>query len=130
MINLLQMAARNRERVQQQDNLAERERLIKAFEDMLPERVFTKIDNITSPNTDTKAILTVDEMWDSKKHGDDTMCCICFEVYSQETGLNVRQTPCGHIFHSQCLMEWVKSKIPKPDCPYCREPFVLKTNNI
>lgn len=45
-------------------------------------------------------------------------CCICFEDFT--TGIIVRETPCKHIFHNHCLMEWIKTKIAAPDCPYCR----------
>lgn len=47
-----------------------------------------------------------------------TSCCICFEDFTN--GIIVRETPCKHIFHNHCLMEWVKTKIAAPDCPYCR----------
>ncbi len=84
------MRMQNRQRVQQ-ETAVELERLIKAFENMLPERVY--IMNISasknSPRTETKTV-TEDDMWDAKKHGDDSMCCICFEVYSQETGMKIR----------------------------------------
>lgn len=48
-------------------------------------------------------------------------CSICFEEFSPET--EVRVTSCGHVFHSHCLLEWIGSKLPKPNCPYCRGPF-------
>ncbi|TNV81907.1 hypothetical protein FGO68_gene10644 [Halteria grandinella] len=51
----------------------------------------------------------------------DLTCCICFEELSDE--VMIRETPCQHIFHSECIMEWIKAKFPKPDCPYCREEF-------
>lgn len=90
MFNMLQL--RNRERVQQ-DNPAERERLIKGFEEMLPERVY-----LETASTGQK--INEDDVWDTKKHGDDTVCCICFEMYADQENSRVRQTPCGHIFHS------------------------------
>ena len=94
---------RNRERVQA-ENHAERKRLMKAFSDMMPELKFL--------TNGSKA-----------KYGDEATCCICFEEYDHIS--RVRETPCNHLFHSKCLMEWVKAKLPNPDCPYCRESFKL-----
>ena len=50
-------------------------------------------------------------------------CCICFEDF--EEGSLVRETPCMHLFHSYCLMNWFKTKLPKADCPNCRLDFIL-----
>jgi hypothetical protein len=35
-------------------------------------------------------------------------------------------TPCGHLFHSECLKKWQdhqKTISKKPNCPYCRTVF-------
>ena len=48
-----------------------------------------------------------------------TCCCICIEDFKNEQ--IVRQSPCGHIFHDKCIMEWIKTKIESPDCPQCRK---------
>ncbi|TNV81892.1 hypothetical protein FGO68_gene229 [Halteria grandinella] len=48
-------------------------------------------------------------------------CAICFEEFGLDE--QVRITPCKHIFHSECIMEWIKWKLPKPDCPNCRQEF-------
>ncbi|TNV74144.1 hypothetical protein FGO68_gene14908 [Halteria grandinella] len=53
-----------------------------------------------------------------------TSCCICFEDF--DGGAEVRETPCKHLFHSPCLMQWVKQKLEtthdlQADCPYCRQ---------
>ncbi|TNV82141.1 hypothetical protein FGO68_gene6674 [Halteria grandinella] len=50
-------------------------------------------------------------------------CVICFEDFTPES--EVRETPCHHLFHSQCIMSWLKTKLPKADCPNCRQDFVL-----
>ena len=36
-------------------------------------------------------------------------CVICFEDFSDETILCM--TECNHIFHKECLKEWVKVKL-------------------
>ena len=42
----------------------------------------------------------------------------------------VRRSPCGHIFHADCVDEWCKVKLI---CPMCREPLdenaILKRTN-
>lgn len=47
-----------------------------------------------------------------------TNCCICFEDFVKDTV--VRETECKHLFHDNCLMTWIQTKIEEPDCPYCR----------
>ena len=53
-----------------------------------------------------------------------TTCAICVEDFVPED--LVRSTQCNHVFHSQCLMMWAKSKIwanvrriGQPACPNC-----------
>jgi len=31
-----------------------------------------------------------------------------------------------HIFHSECLQQWIKTKYERPDCPSCRLAIVLE----
>ena len=31
-------------------------------------------------------------------------CCICLINYEEND--NVRETPCNHIFHDKCIIEW------------------------
>ena len=50
-------------------------------------------------------------------------CSICFEEFTFDA--DIRETPCNHIFHDTCLIEWIKKKIEKPDCPFCRAPIKL-----
>lgn len=47
-------------------------------------------------------------------------CCICMESISQQT--NCITTPCGHSFHSNCMMTHTVYNGYK--CPYCRTPLV------
>ena len=53
----------NRERVQQ-ETAAERDRLIKAFERILPEKTF-----VDKPSSERK--VNINEIWDNQKHGDE-----------------------------------------------------------
>lgn len=43
-------------------------------------------------------------------------CSICFELLVQKDK-TLEVPECHHIFHSQCLLEWVRRKAV---CPYCR----------
>ena len=54
---------------------------------MIPERDYSKkVSDVgdNSPKTDKKCVVTEDDMWDAKMHGDDSMCCICFEMYNKQ----------------------------------------------
>ncbi|CAL8101346.1 unnamed protein product [Orchesella dallaii] len=39
----------------------------------------------------------------------------------------VVSTPCGHIFHRQCLKGWLKGS--KGSCPTCRRPFSMRSTH-
>jgi len=41
-------------------------------------------------------------------------CSICFEPFEER----VTQAPCGHVFHKDCIQEWLLNT--KKDCPICR----------
>ena len=45
-------------------------------------------------------------------------CIICLELFKYEE--NIATTPCFHIFHNKCLVEWLKIK---NFCPLCRINF-------
>lgn len=53
-----------------------------------------------------------------------TSCVICFDEFHAST--EIRETECNHLFHPQCLLGWIKQKMPTPDCPTCRMEFKLK----
>ena len=53
-----------------------------------------------------------------------TSCVICFDEFHSNT--EIRETECNHLFHPQCLLGWIKQKMPTPDCPTCRMEFKLK----
>ena len=44
-----------------------------------------------------------------------TICTICISDYSK--GDMVHELPCKHVFHAQCIEEWIKYK---PECPLCK----------
>jgi hypothetical protein len=49
-------------------------------------------------------------------------CVICFSEVS--IGQRVTQTSCNHMFHFDCLCEWIITD--KTDCPHCRNEIVTK----
>lgn len=52
-----------------------------------------------------------------QKHVDQGLdCTVClgkFELHD-----NVKQLPCDHYFHANCILQWL---LKKQSCPYCRE---------
>eukprot|EP00347_Sterkiella_histriomuscorum_P011993 403370304 len=89
----------------QERNEQELSRLVVAFEKYYPVTNYSNIIN----------------------KGNQTDCVICFEEYKPEA--QVRQMRCNHIFHDQCIMEWIKNKIDKPDCPTCRQDLSPNPQN-
>ena len=59
-----------------------------------------------------------------KKEGAETEdCAICLEAFTEGDGKMIAELNCNskHIFHVDCLTEWVK----KNDvCPMCRQQIV------
>lgn len=43
-------------------------------------------------------------------------CSICFEDFSKNTDSDVVVTKCGHMYHLDCLNEWMKQSITCPEC--------------
>jgi hypothetical protein len=46
-------------------------------------------------------------------------CSICLEKFLEED--NIRYLPCLHLFHGNCISEWLKRK---KDCPICKYKIV------
>ena len=49
-------------------------------------------------------------------------CCIC--LVTQNLGQRVYKLPCGHLYHPECLLDWIKRHCT---CPVCR--FELPTDD-
>lgn len=49
-------------------------------------------------------------------------CSICIEDF--QPGEKVRVTPCGHHYHTECIMPWLTTK--SADCPVCKKCFVVE----
>ena len=47
-------------------------------------------------------------------------CVICMEDFADNSEKRVAELHCKHIFHEECLKEWVKKNTT---CPTCRAPI-------
>lgn len=54
--------------------------------------------------------------------GEDAICCICLTNYEDNDEL--RELPCSHYFHTQCVDKWLKINA---SCPLCK--FEIGTEN-
>ena len=55
-------------------------------------------------------------------------CPTCLELFTTEDDL--RSPPCGHVFHQECIQEWLRNKRGSgdgPNCPQCRKPTALNS---
>ena len=57
------------------------------------------------------------------QNNDDSQCCVCMEPF--QSPCVVLRTDCGHMFHSECLDEWVRHK---NSCPLCQSMIPLYSN--
>ncbi|OMJ28237.1 Receptor homology region, transmembrane domain- and RING domain-containing protein 3 [Smittium culicis] len=69
-------------------------------------------------------VLKVKEINDAQTHDYD--CLICFEVI--DIGDSIREIPCNHIFHLNCLDTWLKSR--SVYCPTCRFNLHVDSSNF
>ncbi|XP_070498265.1 E3 ubiquitin-protein ligase trul-1-like isoform X2 [Chironomus tepperi] len=49
-------------------------------------------------------------------------CCICQQLLIRP-GSRVSTIPCGHIYHTQCLLDWIENVRNRASCPTCRNYF-------
>jgi hypothetical protein len=52
----------------------------------------------------------------------DEKCSICWE------GVNLYRTVCGHIFHEDCLWDWINSRKGTQLCPYCKAVNIFESD--
>lgn len=56
-----------------------------------------------------------------KKSYENEECVICMNDFSEEDGKEIAELSCKHIYHVECLKEWVDKN---DTCPTCRAPIV------
>ena len=62
----------------------------------------------------TKVVETNEIIYSPDIH-DSPECSICLEPYN--VGETLTQLNCNHIYHLQCISDWLQRK---PNCPLCR----------
>ncbi|KAL9184630.1 hypothetical protein ACHAXT_012600 [Thalassiosira profunda] len=62
-----------------------------------------------------------DEDHDECKESEESMCTIC--LLSVEDGERIADLSCGHLYHADCLAEWI---LKKNSCPLCQNPEIAK----
>lgn len=62
-----------------------------------------------------------DKLKKKRNNVEQEACCICVMEFAGTE--QVKITPCNHLFHNDCLFQWIDTKINEPDCPFCRTKF-------
>ncbi|KAK1371957.1 RING-type E3 ubiquitin transferase [Heracleum sosnowskyi] len=62
------------------------------------------------------------EIRDEMSDGDYWQCAVCMEIF--EVGVEAKEMPCKHLFHSDCILPWLEMH---NSCPVCR--FELPTDD-
>lgn len=74
-----------------------------------------EIDKLPTFQFDPKAFEGKDE------NDSNVKCLVCQFPYEADESL--RRLPCGHCFHGECVVKWLKDN---DICPYCRQTIVLE----
>ena len=53
--------------------------------------------------------------YDKKKYSENYKCIICMEEFVKKEKLKL--LPCGHIFHDNCIKQWL---LKEKTCPFCK----------
>ena len=53
--------------------------------------------------------------YDKDKYSENYQCIICMEEFEKKE--KVKLLPCGHIFHDNCIKEWL---LKQKSCPFCK----------
>lgn len=62
---------------------------------------------------------------------EENSCTICLVEYQhgdevQRNAFNEESKVCDHIFHPECIAEWIEQS-KNSECPCCRSPFAVLT---
>ncbi|KAI9307975.1 hypothetical protein BJ944DRAFT_246964 [Cunninghamella echinulata] len=73
--------------------------------------------SITEKNNDTSQQQQQENKNELEENDNDEITCvICLELY--QVGQKVRQLPCNHAYHCECIDPWLKNK--SGECPLCK----------
>ena len=56
-------------------------------------------------------------------------CSICLEYFKKQEAQAVLLLACNHVFHIDCLTNWLKEKGQSSQCPVCRKSALTNTTN-
>ena len=80
---------------------------------------------LESKEKDLETILKFLPVWEireNKKHDNNNNCVIC--LYDFQIGDIISSLPCCHIFHTQCIQNWLKNEL---NCPVCKFEVTLSS---
>ena len=88
-----------------------------------------KFDDIISDfnksnNKIKETLKELDENENTKNTNEDVICCVCYEISSNNKDLKYSLSKCNH---SLCNICWSKTLYEKLECPICRKKTRVKT---
>ena len=82
------------------------------------DKIFYGDNNSNKENIRVKdKILSIPQIYYKKNEYDNLECSICFDTFKDNELL--KQLECKHIFHKECLSQWL---INMNNCPFCNQP--------
>nr|XP_043635876.1 E3 ubiquitin-protein ligase At1g63170-like [Erigeron canadensis] len=86
---------------------------------LLPTYKFKKYKHIDDKETNTGAceggVVAAGTEKERVISGEDAVCCICLAKYADDEEL--KELPCSHFFHTECVDKWLKINA---SCPLCK----------
>ncbi|XP_072524404.1 E3 ubiquitin-protein ligase RNF126 [Salminus brasiliensis] len=85
--------------------------------DAIITQLLNQFENTGPPPADREKIKSLPTVQITEEHvGAGLECPVCKEDYS--AGESVRQLPCNHLFHNDCIVPWLEQH---DTCPVCRK---------
>ncbi|KAJ6797260.1 putative E3 ubiquitin-protein ligase [Iris pallida] len=81
-------------------------------------------DEISKPSGGIMTECGSDAPLEHEIAAENAECCICLSTY--EDGVELRQLPCNHHFHSPCIDKWLYLNAT---CPLCKYNIIKSSNN-